>query len=78
MLQQSNIFTGISHSVPRVGHAWQGACMAGGCAWQRCHVWQGEHAWQVVCVVGGMHGRRGMHSSGVYVAGGACMTRGQW
>ena len=59
------VFTGVCLST--VGHAWQGACMAGGC------VWQGEGGmhgggggvygggcvwWGGACVVGGVHGRR--------------------
>ena len=38
------------------GHAWSGACMAGGIHDRRCAL-AGEHAWQWACVVGSMSGR---------------------
>ena len=63
---------GVMHG--KGGHAWQGACVAGGhawwgCAWQgACMVggcaWQGGHAWQ-----GGMHGRGCVWWGGSCVAG---------
>ena len=37
------------------GHAWQGACMAGGGAWGACM--EGGHVWQGACMAGGVHGK---------------------
>ena len=77
-LGQGNIFRSVCQEFcPRGpcmvgGHAWQGACIAGGgpCMvggheWQGAcmadggHAWQGTggHAWWGACMVRGMHGR---------------------
>ena len=49
------------------GNLWQGACMAGGCAWQ------GEHVRGAMCGGRGMRGRGSMCGrGGVCVAGGMC------
>ena len=47
-----------------VGHAWYGACVAGGMHGEGACMTGG--AWQGACVAGGMHGR------GVCMAGGMC------
>ena len=59
----------------------EGACVAGGRAWQGEHSWWGRawqggmhgrgHVWQGACIAGSVHG------SGMYVARGACVAGGR-
>ena len=53
-----------------VGHAWYGACVAGGMHGEGACMTGG--AWQGACVAGGMHGR------GVCMAGGMCDRGHAW
>ena len=91
-LGQDNIFTPVTGEpvwqrgvcMVKGGHVWQGACMAGGCAWQGAMHGRGSmhgigvcmaglgHSWQ-----GAVHGRGCVWPGGVCVAWcGACMAGG--
>ena len=64
------MFLRVSVGPQRGRHVWQGACTAGG------HAWQGGRAW-----LGGVHGRGDVHGWGVCMAGdvrgwGACVSGG--
>ena len=55
----------------------RGACMAGVCAWQEGHVWQGGicgmgHAWQGACVAWGSAWQGDMYVRGHVWQGGMC------
>ena len=54
------------------GGAGEGACVAGGHAWQGVCAWLGGggvmHGWGEACMVGGVHGG-GMHGWGACMAG---------
>ena len=70
-LGKGNIFRSVCQEFClQGGHAWQGACMAGGRA---CVA--GGHAWQGACVVGGACMAGGVHGRG-HVWQGACMAGG--
>ena len=61
------------------GHAWQGACVAGGMhgggGHGRGHAWWGGHLCWGVCVAGGVHGGGCM---AVGMLGGGMHGRGTW
>ena len=64
-LRQGNISTPVCHSVHGGGHAWWGACMAGGMRGMGAAYVAWGSAWQGACVTGGcvwQGGMRGMHT----------------